>query len=63
VTARVDETDVADIHPGAQVDVSVDAFPGVPVTGIVSEVQGAAADQFSLFRSPTARATSRRSPR
>ena len=49
VTARVDETDVADIHPGAQVDVSVDAFPGVPVTGIVSEVQGAAADQFSLF--------------
>jgi multidrug resistance efflux pump len=49
VTARVDETDVADIHPGAQVDVSVDAFPGVPVTGIVSEIQGAAADQFSLF--------------
>ena len=49
VTARVDETSVADIHPGAQVDVSVDAFPGVPVTGIVSEVQGAAADQFSLF--------------
>ena len=49
VTARVDETDVADIHPGAQVDISVDAFPGVPVTGIVSEIQGAAADQFSLF--------------
>ena len=49
VTARVDETAVADIHPGAQVDVSVDAFPGVPVTGIVSEIQGAAANQFSLF--------------
>jgi multidrug resistance efflux pump len=49
VTARVDETDVADIHPGAQVDVDVDAFSGHPVTGIVSEIQGAAANQFSLF--------------
>jgi multidrug resistance efflux pump len=49
VTARVDETDVADIHPGAQVDVDVDAFSGTPVTGIVSEIQGAAANQFSLF--------------
>jgi multidrug resistance efflux pump len=49
VTARVDETDVADIHPGAQVDIDVDAFSGVPITGIVSEIQGAAADQFSLF--------------
>ncbi|HEX4252988.1 MAG TPA: efflux RND transporter periplasmic adaptor subunit [Pseudonocardia sp.] len=49
VTARVDETDVGDIHAGAQVDVDVDAFPGVPVTGIVTEIQGAAADQFSLF--------------
>jgi multidrug resistance efflux pump len=49
VTARVDETDVADIHPGAQVDIDVDAFSGTPVTGIVSEIQGAAANQFSLF--------------
>jgi multidrug resistance efflux pump len=49
VTARVDETDVADIHPGAPVDIDVDAFSGVPVTGIVTEIQGAAADQFSLF--------------
>jgi multidrug resistance efflux pump len=49
VTARVDETDVADIHPGAQVDIDVDAYSGTPVTGIVSEIQGAAADQFSLF--------------
>jgi multidrug resistance efflux pump len=49
VTARVDETDVADVHPGAQVDVDVDAFSGTPVTGIVSQIQGAAANQFSLF--------------
>lgn len=49
ITARVDETDVRDVHPGALVDVSVDAFSGTPVTGIVSEVQGAAAGVFSLF--------------
>jgi multidrug resistance efflux pump len=49
VTARVDETDVADIHPGAPVDIDVDAFSGTPVTGIVTEIQSAAANQFSLF--------------
>ncbi|WP_211241276.1 HlyD family secretion protein [Pseudonocardia spinosispora] len=49
VTARVDETDVEDVHPGALVDISVDAFSGTPVTGIVQEVQGSAAGVFSLF--------------
>lgn len=49
ITARVDETDVRDVHPGALVDVSVDAFGGTPVSGMVSEVQGAAAGVFSLF--------------
>ncbi|WP_084211511.1 HlyD family secretion protein [Pseudonocardia acaciae] len=49
ITARVDETDVRDVRPGAMVDVSVDAFGSTPVTGIVSEVQGAAAGVFSLF--------------
>ncbi|MBO0849589.1 MAG: HlyD family efflux transporter periplasmic adaptor subunit [Pseudonocardia sp.] len=49
ITARVDETDVRDVHPGALVDVSVDAFGNTPVSGIVSEVQGAAAGVFSLF--------------
>ncbi|WP_084210884.1 HlyD family secretion protein [Pseudonocardia acaciae] len=49
VTARVDETDVGDVRVGAPVDISVDAYSGVAVTGIVQEIQGAAATQFSLF--------------
>jgi len=49
VTARVDETDIDGVHLGAPVDVSVDAFSGAPVTGVVTQIQGAAADQFSLF--------------
>ena len=49
ITARVDETDIGDVHQGAPVDVDVDAFSGVPVTGVVTEIQGAAAGQFSLF--------------
>ena len=49
VTARVDETDVAGVHPGALVDISVDAYSGTPVTGTVEDVQGSAAGVFSLF--------------
>jgi multidrug resistance efflux pump len=49
VTARVDESDIADVHVGALVDMDVDAFPGVPVQGQVEEVQGSAAGAFSLF--------------
>jgi multidrug resistance efflux pump len=48
-TARVDETDVQDVHPGALVDIDVDAYSSTPVTGVVQEVQGAAAGVFSLF--------------
>jgi multidrug resistance efflux pump len=48
-TARVDETDVGDVHPGALVDIDVDAYPDATVTGIVQEVQGSAAGVFSLF--------------
>jgi multidrug resistance efflux pump len=49
VTARVDETSIDSVHLGAPVDVSVDAYSGTPVTGVVTEIQGAAANQFSLF--------------
>jgi len=49
VTARVDETAVGDVHLGAPVDISVDAYSGTPVTGVVTDIQGAAANQFSLF--------------
>jgi multidrug resistance efflux pump len=49
ITARVDETDVAGVHVGAQVDIKVDAYPGVPMTGIVEDVQASSAGEFSLF--------------
>ncbi|HUQ00607.1 MAG TPA: efflux RND transporter periplasmic adaptor subunit [Aeromicrobium sp.] len=49
VTARVDETDVDDVHPGQSVDISVDAFPDASLTGTVQEVQGGAAGVFSAF--------------
>jgi multidrug resistance efflux pump len=49
VTARVDETDVEDVHPGQLVDISVDAYPGSPVTGTVEEIQDGAATSFSDF--------------
>lgn len=49
VTARVDETDIKQVRPGQQVDMTVDAFPNTPLTGYVREIQGGAAGQFSLF--------------
>jgi multidrug resistance efflux pump len=49
VTARVDETDINDVHPGQRVDISVDAFPKASLTGTVREIQGGAAGVFSLF--------------
>ena len=47
VTARVDETDIDDVRPGAPVDISVDAYDGVDLTGSVREIQGGAAGVFS----------------
>ncbi len=49
VIARVEETDVKPVRLGQQVDIDVDAFPNTPLTGYVSEIQGGAATQFSLY--------------
>jgi multidrug resistance efflux pump len=49
VTARVDETDIDDVHIGQPVDISVDAYPGVDLNGSVQGVQGGAAAVFSPF--------------
>ena len=49
VTARVDETDINEVHPGQLVNISVDAFPDAELTGRVLEVKGGAAGVFSLF--------------
>lgn len=47
VTARVDETDIDQVRPGTPVDITVDAYPGVDLTGSVREIQGGAAGVFS----------------
>ncbi|MHC1562059.1 HlyD family secretion protein [Actinomycetospora sp. C-140] len=47
VTARVDETDIDAVRVGAPVDITVDAYPGVDLTGSVREIQGGAAGVFS----------------
>jgi multidrug resistance efflux pump len=52
VTARVAETDSKDVHLGKPVDISVDAFPHVPVTGVVEEIQASSAGSFSFFPGP-----------
>jgi multidrug resistance efflux pump len=49
VTARVEETEIDEVRPGQEVEISVDAFPGADLTGTVREVQGGAAGVFSLF--------------
>jgi multidrug resistance efflux pump len=52
LTARVEETEIADVRVGRPVDISIDAFPGVTVAGQVSEIQGSTAGEFSFFPSP-----------
>ncbi|HZZ47069.1 MAG TPA: efflux RND transporter periplasmic adaptor subunit [Pseudonocardia sp.] len=49
VTARVAETDIDGVRPGAPVDIEVDAFPGVPVAGVVAVVQDSAAGNFTVY--------------
>lgn len=49
VTARVDETDVDSVRAGQAVDIDVDAFPDAGLIGTVTEVQGGAAGEFSVF--------------
>jgi multidrug resistance efflux pump len=49
ITARVDEDDLTDVHLGAPVDVSVDAYPHARITGVVTDIQAGAAGVFSLF--------------
>ncbi|MFT4108950.1 HlyD family efflux transporter periplasmic adaptor subunit [Propionicimonas sp.] len=49
VTARVEETDIGAVKVGQKVDISVDAFPGTPLTGHVAEIKTGAAAVFSLF--------------
>lgn len=47
ITARVKEDDIAGVHVGQLADISVDAYPGRPVLGTVTELQAATAGQFA----------------
>jgi multidrug resistance efflux pump len=49
VTARINETDINDVHAGQRVKIAVDAFPKAKLTGRVVEVKAGAAGVFSLF--------------
>ncbi|MGH4007161.1 MAG: ABC transporter permease [Pseudonocardiaceae bacterium] len=47
VTARIDEAAIGDIRLGRQVDIAVDAYPDITLTGYVWEIQGSTAGLFS----------------
>jgi multidrug resistance efflux pump len=52
LTARVQDTDIGEIHPGAPVDVSVDAYPKAAVTGVVRSIQDSVASNFTYLPPP-----------
>jgi multidrug resistance efflux pump len=47
VTARIDDTAIRDVHLGQQVDITVDAYPDITLTGYVREIQGSSAGVLS----------------
>ncbi len=52
ITARVDDDEVSDVHPGAPARISVDAFPGTTFTGVVTQVQDSTAGVFASSPPP-----------
>jgi multidrug resistance efflux pump len=52
ITARVDDTDVGEVHQGALVDISVDAYPKAAVTGIITTIQKSVASNFTYLPPP-----------
>ena len=52
VTARVDDTDMGEVHQGALVDIDVDAYPKAGVTGIISTIQKSVASNFTYLPPP-----------
>lgn len=49
ITANFKETQLAAIRPGQQVEISIDAYPGVNFTGRVASIQRGAGQAFQLF--------------
>jgi multidrug resistance efflux pump len=52
VTARVSESEIQYVHPGQPVDITIDAYPQVPVTGVVTVIPNSAAGAFLLDDTP-----------
>lgn len=48
-TARIDETDIGDVRPNAPVDIEVDAYPDIAMTGVVQQIQAGSAGVFSVL--------------
>ncbi len=51
IDANVKETDIRNVHVGAKVDVSVDAYPGVTLHGTVERIGLATASNFTMLPS------------
>lgn len=49
VTANFKETQLRDIHPGAIVELDVDAYPDCPARGVVQSIGAATGSQFALL--------------
>lgn len=52
VTARIKETTIGAVHPGQPVDISIDAYPGQTLTGIVWDIHDATAGTFTPLTLP-----------
>ena len=51
VTARVNESDISRVRIDQPVDITIDAFSRIPMSGIVYEIQESTAGQFSVYPS------------
>jgi multidrug resistance efflux pump len=51
ITARVDESEISRVIVGQPVDITIDAFSGIPMTGVVTLIQASAAGQLSVYPS------------
>lgn len=51
-TAHVPEEEISDVVPGAPVRISADAYPDVTLTGVVTGIQLATADRFTVYPDP-----------
>ena len=49
VVANFKETQLTKIRPGQEVDIKVDAYPGVPFKGVVESISPASGAQFALL--------------